>query len=46
MAPTAYLFSDIDAAMDGQYPGFGEYIFLQLQTCTTLLLSADCTEAS
>ena len=31
---------------DGQFPGFGEYIFLQLQTCTALVLSADCTEGS
>ena len=29
---------------DGQFPGFSEYIFPQLQTCTALVLSADCTE--
>ena len=31
---------------DGQCPGFGEYIFPQLQTCTALVLPADCTEGS
>ena len=31
---------------DGHFPGFGKYIFPQLQTCTALVLSADCTESS
>ena len=29
---------------DGHFPGFCKYIFPQLQTCTALALSADCTE--
>ena len=43
---TNYLFSDIDAACDSHFPGFGKYIFPQLQTCTALVLSANCTEDS
>ena len=31
---------------DGNFPGFGKYVFPQLQTCTALVLSADCTEGS
>ena len=38
-----YLFSDPSCC---QFPGFGEYILPQLQTCTALVLSADCTEGS
>ena len=31
---------------DGYFPGFGKYIFLQRQTCTVLVLSAEHTECS
>ena len=31
---------------DGQFPGFGEYIFPQLWNCTALVLSGDYTEGS
>ena len=31
---------------DDNFPGFGKYIFPQLQTCTALVLSADRTEGS
>ena len=31
---------------DGHFPGFGKYIFPQLQTCATLVLSTDCNEGS
>ena len=31
---------------DSHFPGFGKYIFPQLQTCTALVLSANCTEDS
>ena len=41
MEPTVYF--QIDAGY-GHFPGFGKYIFPQLQTSTALVLSADCTE--
>ena len=31
---------------NGHFPSFGKYIFPQIQTCTALVLSADCTEGS
>ena len=31
---------------DGHFPGFGKYIFPELQTCTALVLSAEFTEGS
>ena len=31
---------------DSHFPDFGKYTFLQLQTCTGLVLSADCTDDS
>ena len=43
MKPTIY-FQDIHAG-DSHSPGFCKYIFPQLQTCTALVLSTDCTEA-
>ena len=45
LAWNPYLFSD-KRCCDGHFPGFGKYIFFQLQTCTALVLSADCTESS
>ena len=43
MEPTIY-FQIIDAV--GHFPGFDKYIFLQRQTCTALVVSADCTKCS
>ena len=37
---------NVTSSFRGQLPGFDEYIFPQLQTCTALVLSADCTEGS
>ena len=38
------LFIFRNRCFDGHYPSFGKYIFPQLQTCSPLVLSPDCTE--
>ena len=42
-----FIYFQIFLTYNGQFPGFGEYVIPQLQTCTALVLSAaDCTESS
>ena len=41
------IYFQIHTCCNGQFPGFGECVIPQLQTCTALVLSAaDCTESS
>ena len=44
LEPTIHF--QISRCYDGHFPDFGKYISPQLQICTTLVLSADCTESS
>ena len=43
---TYYLFIFRDRWCNVHFPGFDRYIFPQLQTSTSLVLPADCTEGS
>ena len=41
-----FIFRNNNWCCDSHFPRFGKYIFPQLQTCTALVLSGDCTGGS